>query len=255
MKPKLIKFVACGDNHGDHGDAESIAALLAYCDEFKPDVKIHLGDCFDLRALRQGIGSGDAESGESLADDLAQGIDFLRAYKPDVYLWGNHEHRLDRLITSSSSALIRDYCQDIKDRINREARQAGAKKILPYHYSRGVFRLGPIALVHGYAHGTRAVEQQGQHYAQAGGALVCGHIHRLESVALQRDKGGQAFSAGCLCDKEPGYATARLGTSRWGSGWVAGWVQGNDWKIWLCHKVGDRWFFQTDFKLWQPKRK
>lgn len=255
MKPKLIKFVACGDNHGDNGDSESIAALQAYCKDFKPDQRIHLGDCFDLRALRQGIGSGDAESGESLQADLEQGIDFLRAYKPDVYLWGNHEHRLDRLITSSSSALIRDYCQDIKDRINREARQAGAKKILPYHYSRGVHRLGAIAFVHGYAHGLNAVSLQGQHYAQAGGALVCGHIHRLESVALQRDKGGQAFSAGCLCDKSPGYASARLGTSRWGSGWVAGYVQGNDWKIWLCHKVGDRWFFQTDFKLWEPKRK
>jgi len=55
MKNKLIKFVACGDNHGDHGDSESIAALLAYCDAYSPDIKIHLGDCFDLRALDQVI--------------------------------------------------------------------------------------------------------------------------------------------------------------------------------------------------------
>ena len=249
---KPIRWVAAGDNHGDKADPESLAALAAFCADYKPDVRIHLGDCFDLRSLRRGVGANDAEAAESLKADIEVGIQMLKSFRPTVYLWGNHEHRLDHAISSSGSALIRDYCSDLKDAINREARAAGAKTILPYHAEKGVYRLGPVAFVHGYAHGVNAVHEQGKHYADRGGGLVCGHIHRLEQVNIQKHDGGAAYSAGCLCLKdEMGYASHRLATSRWGSGFAAGWVDGDNWKAWLVHRVGNRWIWQTDLKVWK----
>jgi hypothetical protein len=96
------------------------------------------------------------------------------------------------------------------------------------------------------------VLKQGAHFAERGGAFVCGHIHRLEMVALQKWQGGAAFSAGCLCSKSAmTYSSHRLGTSRWGSGFIAGLIDGDNWKLWMVHKLGKsgKWVAQTDFKL------
>jgi len=176
-------------------------------------------------------------------------------FKPTVYLWGNHEARLDNLISNSGSALVRDYCEDVKTAINSAARKAGAKLILPYHAEKGIYRLGPVAFGHGYSHGTNAVVQQGVHYADMGGGYICGHIHRLEQVNLQKHGGGAAYSAGCLCIKDAmSYASHRLATSRWGNGFAYGYVDGNDWKVWLAHRVGKNWVWQSDLHIWTPKK-
>jgi hypothetical protein len=140
---KPLRFVAAGDNHGDMADPEALGALFAFCKDYKPDVRIALGDCFDFRSLRRGVGN-DAESAESLKADIDAGLDFLNKYRPDVYLFGNHEARLDSLISTSGSAIVRDYCSDVKDGIIRGARKAGAKTILPYHAEKGVYRLQKI---------------------------------------------------------------------------------------------------------------
>lgn len=252
---KPVRFVFASDSHGDMADPQALDALWEFCKDYKPDVRVAGGDHFDFRSLRRGVGSSDAESGESLKADLEAGKDFLRRFRPSVYLWGNHEHRLDNLISSSGSAMVRDYCQDIKDDINRTAKQAGAKVILPWHADKGVFRLGPVAYVHGYAHGENATIKQGLHYAVSGGALIHGHTHTLASIALTKHGSGNAFSAGCLCLKdEMGYASHRLATARWGSGWVAGWVDGNNWKAWLVHKVGDQFVWQKDLRFYTPRK-
>jgi hypothetical protein len=73
---------------------------------------------------------------------------------------------------------------------------------------------------------------------------------------LTKAEGGAAFSAGCLCQKDAmAYASHRLATSRWGSGFAAGWVDGTDWKVWLVHKVGKSWIWQTDLRIYTPKKR
>ena len=246
---KPIRIVAAGDSHGDQYDPESVAALLEYCDIFKPDLKIHLGDAFDLRGLR--AGAKDVEARESLKEDVRCGLALLKAYKPQIYLLGNHERRLWDATDNVGSGDLADYYQGVKDGIMREARKIGVKKVLPYHADLGVYEVGKVAFAHGYSHGKDAVMQQGAHYAERGGGFVCGHIHRLEMVALQKWQGGAAFSAGCLCRKDMAYSSHRLGTSRWGSGFIAGLIDGDNWKLWMIHKLGKsgKWVAQTDFKL------
>ena len=252
----LVTFVAAGDNHGDKADPEALGALWEFCRDFRPQLRIHLGDCFDLRPLRKSANL--AEQREHLRPDLDAGISFLRKFAPDVWLWGNHEGRLDDQIEGATDPNWADHLQGIKDELRREARRAGCKKILPYHAELGVYEIANrIALAHGYAHGKDAVAQQGQFFAQRGGGFICGHIHRLEMVSLQKWQGGAAYSAGCLCDKTVmGYSSKRLGTARWGTGWAAGWVDtaSGDWKVNLIHKIGKsgKWVWPTAIKVHTP---
>ena len=247
------RFVAFGDNHGDMADENAVEALCEFIKDYKPTVRIHLGDCFDFRSLRRGVGT-DAEGSESLIADVEAGENFLERTKPTVYLMGNHEHRALALQHSSGSALVRDYCADLYARIKTTAKACGAKTVLDYHAEKGVYRLGQVAFIHGYAHGLNATPEQGRHYADRGGALIHGHTHTLAQVNLTKAEGGAAFSAGCLCQKDAmAYASHRLATSRWGSGFAAGWVDGKDWKVWLVHRVGSRWVWTTDLKVFIPK--
>ena len=110
------RFVAFGDNHGDMADDNAVEALVEFIKDYKPTVRVHLGDCFDFRSLRRGVGN-DAEGAESLAADIAGGEDFLERTKPTVYLMGNHEHRAIALQHTSGSAIVRDYCADLEARI------------------------------------------------------------------------------------------------------------------------------------------
>jgi hypothetical protein len=247
---KPIRIVIAGDSHGDQYDPEAVAALLEYCDDyFRPDLKVHLGDAFDLRGLR--AGAKDVEARESLKEDVRCGLALMKAYRPQVYLLGNHERRLWDATDNIGSGDLADYYQGVKDGIMREVRKAGVKKVLPYHADQGVYEVGKVAMAHGYAHGKDAVMKQGSHFAQRGGAFVCGHIHRLEMVALEKWQGGAAFSAGCLCRKDMAYSSHRLGSSRWGSGFIAGLIDGDNFKLWMVHKLGKsgKWVAQTDFKL------
>ena len=249
---KLTRFVFASDSHGDMADDEALSALYEFTKDFKPHIRVAGGDHYDFRSLRKGVGT-DREGAESLAADLDAGEQFFARWKPTAYLWGNHEHRLDTM-QGHGQAIVRDYCADVKARINRVARQNGAKVIKPYHADLGVYELGPVRMVHGYAHGDNATIKQGLHYARNGGALIHGHTHNLAAIALTKHGSGMAFSAGCLCRKdEMGYATTRLAHSRWGSGFVAGFVTaGGQYKAWLVHKMGDQWIWQTELKTFTP---
>jgi hypothetical protein len=248
---RLTKFIFASDSHGDMADTEALSALYEFTKDFKPDIKVAGGDHYDFRSLRKGVGS-DKEGAESLTMDVYAGEDFFAKWKPTVYLWGNHEHRLDSM-QGHGQAIVRDYCTDLKARINRVARQNGAKVILPYHAKKGVYQLGPVAMVHGYAHAENATIKQGLHYAPHGGALIHGHTHNLACVSLTKHGGGAAFSAGCLCIDDMDYSSRNLASARHGSGFVAGFVtKGGDYKAWLVHKMGGVWIWQTELKTFTP---
>ncbi|CAB4185025.1 Calcineurin-like phosphoesterase domain, ApaH type [uncultured Caudovirales phage] len=249
---KPTKFVFASDSHGDMADEESLQALYAYCKDFKPDIRIAGGDHFDLRSIRKGA-MGDAEGAESLKEDLDCGIDFLHKFRPTYYLKGNHEYRLEHMKKTHASALVRDYCSDTEDKIDREARRSGVKRILPYHGKRGLLRIGPISSHHGI--GTN-LTKLGMHYATEGGLFMCGHGHTGHQVNLPKHNGGAAYMAPCLCridDME--YAANYLGTARWNNGFIAGWYSDNDWKAWIIHRIGKKWLWQSDLTVWTPPNK
>jgi len=244
----ITRFVAFGDNHGDMVDKDSMDALLTFIKDFKPTVRIHLGDNIDFRAIRKGASNKEAD--ESVKADLQAGCDFLLATRPTVWHFGNHENRIHEVIHNSHDQNKVDQYQDYLDDMKRAARQAGCKVILPYHYEKGIYRLGPVTTFHGMKAGLRATEEQGNHFVQAGGVFIHGHTHNLASATLTKYLSGMAFSAGCLCDiKKMSYAHGRLATSRWANGFVAGFVSGDKCKVFQIHKLGDKWVWPTDFRF------
>jgi hypothetical protein len=68
------RFVICSDIHGDEQDADAVASLHAFCDDFKPTVRVINGDLWDLRNLRKG--ASDDEKAHSLEDDWQAGMEF-----------------------------------------------------------------------------------------------------------------------------------------------------------------------------------
>lgn len=247
---KVIKFVFASDTHGDLACDEALTALYEYCSDFKPDIRIAGGDHYDLRSIRKGA-SGDREACESMLADIDAGKQFFAKFRPTHYQKGNHEHRLAMHARSHTSGLVRDYCADKDDEISRHARKCGAKVVLPYHHKLGVLRIGPLTTHHGI--GTN-LQRMGMHYATDGGIFICGHGHTGHQVNLPKHNGGAAYMAPCLCRiDEMDYASGYLNTARWNNGFVAGWISGNDCKAWIVHKVGGRWIWQTDLKVWTPK--
>lgn len=248
--PKWVKFVFFSDNHGDMEDQSVTDALCKFIDRFKPDHRIHGGDCFDIKALRKG--AEGKEVNDSLEKDISMGCDFIRRVKPTVFLWGNHEDRLFKTMESSGSGIIRDYCKEIIDYIVSTLKESGCKIIKPYHAEDGTFRIGPVIFCHGYTANQNSVKEHAIHYAPSGGACVIGHLHTIMQANARRHRGVVGFCSGWLGkQRTAGYAKNRLNSSTWGNGWCYGWIdtKTGEWKILQAHKVGGKWMAPIDLEL------
>lgn len=215
--PKRQRFIACTCTHGDMADAPAVARLLRFIDEYKPSIRVHLGDAVDLRWLRQG--ASDDERRDRVDEDFDSGCELLKTIQPTHYLLGNHEHRLVRGSESSHGAL-RVLCDDLLKKLRAAAKGA---EVYPYCKRRGVARIGDLACVHGYAHGKNAPEL----HAVAYGKCIMGHTHtvaRASVAALGRHAYCQ--SIGCLCQLDLPYNHAILGSLRHQHGFVYGETDG-----------------------------
>ena len=249
---KITKFVWASDNHGELGCPDSLSALYAYCADFKPDIRFGGGDHFDCAALRKGA-MNEMEGVRSIKDDLEAGKEFLSRYRPTHVLWGNHEYRLEVLARSHQSSVVRDFCSDRFSEINRAARKAGAKVILPYRRDKPL-RIGPITGHHGIG---SDLTKMGMFYGSEGGLFLCGHGHQGQQVILPKYGRGAAYMAPALANLELlDYSENTLSAARHNNGFIAGWFKDREWKAWICHRLGDgKWYWQTEIKVYTPKKR
>ena len=63
-KPRGERFIAVADNHGEEIDQLVAEAVLNFINDYRPTIRIHLGDAFDLKNLRKG--ASDEEKMASL---------------------------------------------------------------------------------------------------------------------------------------------------------------------------------------------
>lgn len=246
------KWAACGDNHGNLVDPKARAAFLKFLDAWKPDDLVHVGDCFDLPGLRAGIRSEDSAACDDLTDDLVAGFTFLermfdRSAK-GAYLLGNHEHRLCRIAESHSNGVMRLAAQEMLARINKQARRTKTP-VKPYHHQHGVHHLadGALAFVHGYSANQASVAQHATHYGRGqGGAVIMGHLHRIEQQRGKRAAGTVGYSIGCLADFEKmSYASHRMATAAWGHAWAFGVHRGRAHTVWLATETAGKWLLPS----------
>ena len=223
---------------------ESISALEKHIKDFKPDHRICLGDMFDLRALRKGIGREESDAYDDLVSDMTAGYMWLDRLKPTVFLNGNHEHRIYRVAEEAANGLVREYAKDGVKKLETHLRKMGCK-VYPYHYDKGVHALGKVRFVHGYVASINAVKVTSEVYSPPGGATLMGHLHRIEAIHAVRHGGAQGYSGGCLADiPRLHYAAHRHATMRWARGWLYGVIntaRGGGFKVWQAEKIDGQW--------------
>lgn len=210
----MRKWVAAFDSHGDMLDRDAEKVLFDFIDDFKPDVRIHGGDFLDLRSLRTNV--GEDERTEDLKADVEAGVDFVQRFAPDVLLMGNHDHRLIKGVRNRGNGNLRMLCQMLHDSILDRIK---VKTILPYDAKKGIYRLGDLAIMHGYRIGKYAALQAA---LQAGSSAMMGHVHTDMEIPLDNAGGHVGHCIGCLCQLDMQYAETWVSRLRWSHGFAFG---------------------------------
>lgn len=211
----MKKWIAVGDNHGILIHRPTAEKFFAFAKDYKPQIKIHLGDCFDFANLRRG--ADPREEGDDMEPDLTAGFLFLERFRPTVFIPGNHDHRLWRLC-DDARGLVRKFAKDGVSQIVKYL--AGIKCQYAGDYEiNSVYQLGTVAFLHGFSVNINAVAEHAAVY----GACVMGHLHRNEQKAAKRFGGATGTCVGGLGDfAKMTYASQRLATHMWGRGWAYG---------------------------------
>ena len=233
---KLKRWVAVFDNHGDMVDPGALAAFKQFCKDFKPDVRIHGGDCIDFRAWRRGADLEDKM--ESMKADVEAGVEFLSWFKPDVWTMGNHDHRLHRVIESDHNADRRMLAGMLWDRI-RDA--VPDTKIVPWG-KRNSHQYANYKFIHGYCCGMYAAKQAARVY----GNVVMGHVHAPAQDTAAHIDGARGYTSGCLCMVDMPYNAGHQNTMRQANGWVYGFEYNGQLAVYLAEQIGGRWFYPTE---------
>ena len=216
---KYKKFVVVGDSHGKYIDPKAADAFLSFCKMWKPQIKVHLGDAWDLDAFRRSASVDDQN--EEIQEDWEAGFDFLNQYfrgfgEERYFLYGNHDDRLFQ-IQRSVKASNRDLGRRMVDEAERFFRLRGVKT-LPYDSRKGVLNIGHLSVIHGYFTGASACTKHAQSY----GNSIFGHVHSCESMAVPGLELMESRAIGCLCDLDLEYMRPKVSKLRWSHGWVYG---------------------------------
>ena len=245
MKSKPRRFVVASDNHGDMADATATAALFAFIEDYKPEIRIHAGDNWDFRNLRKG--ASDDEKAASLEDDWDWGARFLERFfkggTTKVFLRGNHDERLWDF-RESATGLLRDYAADGIKRVEALTRRLGVM-MLPYDAELGIYELGKLTVLHGYHAGVGATRMHANIY----GNSLFGHIHTIESAPVASREPAEARSIGCLCRRDMGYINRKTAKLRWAQGWAYGVLfDDGTYQLFQTRNIGGRFYAATEIK-------
>jgi hypothetical protein len=227
IKPR--RWVACSDSHGQFINRDCAAAFLRFVEDYRPHVKMHLGDWNDQTAFmgKAITAPGGQEACEPIADDMAAGVEFIKEYRPR-YLWqGNHDHRPYKFL-SHPNQMVRTAAQTVVADMERFAKSIRAE-LIPYHGvhdARSWRTLGGTAFGHGFMHGLSACEQ---HVWLLRAPCVFGHTHRVDQRSARTLGGMIGRTIGCMADIDRlTYAHASQSTAGWRNAWAYG-EYSNNW--------------------------
>ena len=208
------KYLAVSCTHGAEADPRALDAMLRLKEAWKPQFTLHLGDAIDARCLRSGArkDSDSADHAADLADDLMQGLSFLKQLKPNVYLLGNHEARLTEL-AHSPNAVLSYAAGHVMGRIQDEMAKIKCQ-VVPYVgvHPAGVFMLGDTGFTHGSLYNVSAARDVAE---MAGHSIVMGHTHRVAMESARTHAKSIGYNIGCGIKLDIGYSSNRRQTLGW----------------------------------------
>jgi len=234
------KFVVCSDVHGDMQDAGAVSAFFKFLNIWKPEIKIFAGDLWDFRPLRRK--ADEHEKRESLRKDFDAGMSFLKKFRPQVFLRGNHDERMWDL-RDTASGVVQDFAETNTRVIEKECDKLKCQ-LIPYCKRKGVYPIGSDLFVsHGFFGGATAAKRMAQEYGES---MLVGHGHSIDHVTVGGLKRRFGRMIGCLCRLDHVYNRAHVSSLRHGHGWAYGIVHTSGAsRVWQAEEVGGKWILPT----------
>jgi hypothetical protein len=223
----------------------SVSVLHNFVSDFKPDVRVFGGDLWDFRALRKG--ASEDEKRESMSKDYNAGLEFIKRYKPDYFLRGNHDERLWEL-AESDRGVISDYAMSGVVEIGDVLKKMGCK-MLPYHKRAGVLRIGSLKMLHGFACGIYAARTTALVY----GSCLFGHVHTVDQHSIAGLDRRVARAVGALCSLDMDYSARTPSTLRQANGFAFGVVHKKSGHYFVnqAERIDGKWLIPTEFKEYE----
>ena len=208
------RIMAVGCSHACYADPKAITATLEFKKRWKPKHVIHLGDAFDCTAFMSShMGQGGGR--DEIEPDIDSGLLYLEQLRPNVFLWGNHEHRLIRL-TQHRNDIVRFAAANLVERLETRLTLLKAKSI-QYLGNDQDFTLGRVRFMHGTVYNENATRDHAGAFAPYKGALVHAHTHRPGMARGRRADNPLGYCVGTLTRRSAlEYANTRLATLAWG---------------------------------------
>lgn len=231
------------DLHGALAHKATVKACLDFRENFKPEICVFGGDLFDLRALLRR--ATDEDRAQSIVEDVEAGMEFLRSYKCDVWLLGNHDYRIYAL-ADSRDAVKAGLASKLIGEIESECASINTRMI-PWGKRHGVYKMGHLTMAHGYASGVGAARKMALCY----GNVLFGHNHSIDRVSIETHSHVMGHCVGALCELDLDYNLGQLGALRHAHGWAYGISDTKTGAFYTCQaqNIDGKWFLPSDFKL------
>jgi predicted phosphodiesterase len=239
----MERFICVSDTHGHLIDPLCSLVIRNWVKEFKPSIRVHLGDAINAGWLRNG--ASEVEKREDPEPDVEAAEAFLGWYRPTHFVWGNHDWRVVDAARDEQGA-ARDHARSTLKRLQKVL--GGA--IQASHEKRnGLLRLGDYVMVHGFE-GGRAMASK---HAQIYGNVLMGHGHRVERVPIPRLGGAVGRMIGCCCVLDQDYNARTLSALAQSHGFVYGFLRGNRLSVHQAEPVDGVWILPTEYKTYKER--
>jgi len=221
------------DTHGSKVDPAAFAAVMGDIKKLDPDEIIHLGDSIDcggFLAEHHTLGFV-AETEYTYEDDVLKAneqFDEIQRIAPRAkfhLIEGNHERRVESYCVTKAlrNGTDAEYLRRlISPHTLLQIKERGINYYREGEMHRGAtipgwLRLGKCWFVHGISTAKHAAAV---HLAKAGGNIVYGHTHRIDSAHDELTNVGTvaAWNPGCLCTKQPLWRHSS--PTGWGTGYA-----------------------------------
>jgi predicted phosphodiesterase len=232
----MRKFIAVSCSHGELIKASARYELLTFCEQFKPDTTLHLGDFIDTSAFRAGANHTE---GSNVSMDVEAGFAFLReflSYGQKRYTFcGNHEDRLWRLANDT-----RPLVSELAQRLINDIYALTSKLNSPlFEYRDGTMwrLLGDTMFGHGQMFNEFAARD---HAEMLGRSCVFGHTHKIVESPSRCNHQAVGYNIGWLGDvSKADYAKTRRATKGWANGFAWGYYDDKRCivNLYKCRKV------------------
>ena len=197
-------FIASADTHGDlidrKGKNSYQSYILQWIKDYKPKLRLMLGDFIDAKAIRRGASMEERSS--SMREDCRSAIGFLRAFRPHKLTLGNHDQRLWLLAQSEKDGLEVDYARQLAKQFENEFEAMGTEWV-EYDVKKGWIEIGPRGaksgpklMSHGYFSNMYPAKSMTM---AAGTSTISGHTHAFDFWRQNNLAGDESYVSGCGC--------------------------------------------------------